>query len=150
MIKLFITISLIMSAFIAVIFPTEVGLADPLGLDAIRVQNFNDGIIDSSNLATFYTDGVFFDSNGNPIKLDAQVRAAALVPSEGDQSVVTDTGFGFLDYPRIVLNFLGSLIVFLTIPVIILFNMGYPLNILFSATYGGLFMFSILSYILGR
>lgn len=139
-----------MSAFIAVIWPTEVGLSDPLGLDAIIVQNFNNGIIDSSNLASYYKDGVFFDSNGNPLKLDSQVRDSTQLPAEGDQSVVTDAGFGFLDYVRVAFNFLNSLLIFLTIPIIVFFNMGYPLNILYSATYGGLFVFSIVSYMLGR
>ncbi len=139
-----------MSAFIAVLFPVQVGLSDPLGLDAIRVQNFNDGIVDSTNLATYYTNGTFFDKNGDVIKLDSKIKDSIQVPAEGDQSVVTDTGFGFLDYPRIITNAIISLIIFLTIPVIIMFNMGYPLNILFSMTYGGLFLFNILAWILGR
>jgi len=146
----FIIMSLTISSFIALLFPVEVGLADPLGLNAERTQSFTDSLILSGGLDVYYTDGTFFDSDGNVIKLDENIKDSIGVPAEGDQSVVTDTGFGFLDYPRIVANAFSSFIIYLIIPVLLMFNLGYPFNLMFSLIYGGSFIFAILSWILGR
>lgn len=147
--KFILTINYVIAMFIAVLFPTEVGLADPLGLDEIREQNFANNAI-TNGLASYYDDGTFFDANGNPVKLDATLKGIGQVPAEGQQSVVTDEGFGFLDYPRIVLNIIISFIIFSFVPIILFFNMGYPLNLLFSSLYGGVMGLAIASYILGR
>lgn len=151
-IQTFLPIALMTSVFIAVLFPTTVGLADPFGIDEIRAQNAGNSTVLAGNLNNYYANESvgFFTNDGNVVKTDDQIEDIINLPSSGDQTVFSDVGFGFLDYVKIAFNAAKSLFTFLVIPVILLFNMGYPFNILFALPYSLLYIFSLVSYILGR
>ena len=150
-IKLFLPLSLIISVFIALIFPAQVGLSDPLGLDEIREQKFNESKNFDGSLEEYYINDStgFFTTDGNLKRLDSDVKNASAVQQSGDQSVITDAGFGFLDYIRVIGNAIQSIFIFLTIPVVLFFNMGYPYNYI-SLIYSLLYIASIFAFLLGR
>ncbi len=150
-IKLFLPMGLMISVMIALIFPAQVGLEDPLGLDEIRAQKFNDTKNFGGGVGQYYTNGStgFFTQDGVLKRLDGDVVNATNRQQQGDQTVLTETGFGFLDYIRVIGNAIQSIFVFLTIPLLLFFNMSYPYNMV-SLIYALLYMASIFAFLLGR
>ncbi len=144
-------LSLMISLFIALIFPGEVGLADPLGLDEIREQKFNESRNFDGSLSEYFINQStgFFTTSGELKKTDSDIRNASAVQQSGDQSVITTAGFGFLDYIRVIGNAIQSIFIFLAIPVVLFFNMGYPYNYI-SLIYSLMYMVGIFSFLLGR
>ena len=87
--------ALIVNTFLAVLFPTQLGLGDPLGIEEIRQQQFQS--FDANTQSYFVEQGVF-NADGTPGEQFSKMEELAKSTEGEGGAIVTSLGFGFLDY----------------------------------------------------
>lgn len=130
------------------LFPTQVIGDDPTGINGIKQDKIKDyitqdgsGYIKSYNEETgqiITTDGAFTD-------IEEIISATS-----GEKSSIVNTALGFPDYVRVGWNLLSTALRFLLSFVVICWNLPNPLNIAFGLPMIFVYIFSGISYFVGR
>ena len=142
------TVAMFLNLVISLLYPSVLGLDDPLGLDDIREQKFNE--LSLSDQQYFISTGIY-NSDGTPGNNYDQLKTLTESGQSGQGVTITDTGFGFLDYIKVGLNAMKSLITFAIASIIIMFKLlPTPINMLFGSMFSGLYLYTLAKLIMGR
>ena len=139
--------AIILNTFIAGLFPEQVGLDDPLGIDNIRQQQFNS--FDSNTQAYFVQQGVF-NSDGTPAQNFDTYKDLQTAGEQESGVVITDLGFSFTDYFKIAWNAFASIGIFMIAFLVILFQLPLSLAIFVAPIISTLSIFGLVKFIIGR
>lgn len=144
---LFVVMAIVVNSFLAGLFPSQLGLDDPLGIESIRQQQFNDF---DTNTQNYFVDQGVFNQDGTPgtnFELYEELQTA------GEQEagvIVTDLGLSFTDYFKIAWNAFVSAGVFLIAFIVILFQLPLNLAMFIAPIISILGALSIVKFIIGR
>ncbi len=145
--QLFLIMALFVNTFLAALFPTQLGLDDPFGIDSIRTQQFND--FDSNTQAYFVEQGVF-NADGTPGNNFETYQSLQTVGQGQAGIVITELGFGFTDYLKVAWNSFVNLGVFMIAFIVILFQLPLSIGIFIAPIFSTLGIFSLVKFIIGR
>ena len=146
----FLIIGLIVNVLFAVVFPTQIFGDDPFGLTEIE-SNKNE-------LAQYYTvNGTsiitgYNDETGELIVNDDTFTDMAGVVSstEGDSGLFGSDTFAFVDWVKVGFSSIKTILMFLVGFIKLLLFLPTPLNILIGIPFSLLYVYSIVSFIMGR
>lgn len=144
---LFIYVALITNVFIAGLFPEQVGLGDPLGIEDIRQQQFTN--FDSNTQQYFIQQGVFNADGTVGDNFNTYVELQEAGESESGV-VVSDLGFSFLDYFKIAWNAFKSIGIFMMAFIVIIFSLPQSITIFLAPILSTLGIFGLVKFIIGR
>ena len=144
----FLVIGLIVNTIFVVLYPTQILGSDPLGLsgqtDPLLQQYYSvngSGAISSYNSITGeveYNNQLYSDVEG------------AITSTEGDAGIFASTFFAIVDWIKTAMNVIKTIAMFVLGFIVLLFNLSYPFNILIGVPFALLYIFSIVSFIIGR
>lgn len=146
--ELIFIVGIMVNVYIAVLFPTMVGLDDPFGIDAIRTQKFQDL---SVNDQEYFIDNGIFDSSGNPSGDYKDKLQELNAIGQGDSGlIITDLSFGFLDFVKVALRSIETILTFFIAFCVLIFNLTAPFNVLLGIPLSTLYIYSTGKLIMGR
>lgn len=140
-------VALIVNVFVAGLFPEQVGLSDPLGIDNIREQKFDN--FDSKTQQYFITQGIY-NEDGTPSDNFETFKDLQSVGEDEAGVTVTDLGFSFIDYLKIAWNAFKSTGLFLIAFIVIIFQLPLPIAQFMAPIFSILGIFALVKFIIGR
>ena len=142
----------IMGTFVGImftlLFPTQVIGDDPTGLNGIRTDKIKQYISqDGSGYIKSYNEetGMIITSDNQMLELESIISATS-----GEKSSLVNTALGFPDYVRVGWNLLTTALRFTLAFIVICWSLPNPLNIALGLPMIFLYIFSAVSYFIGR
>lgn len=130
------------------LFPTQVIGDDPTGINGIREDKIKEymtqdgsGYIQSYNAET----GQIITKDGMFTEIDGIISTTS-----GEKSSIVNTALGFPDYVRVGWNLLTTALRFLLSFIVICWSLPNPLNIALGLPLVLVYIFSMVSYFIGR
>jgi hypothetical protein len=146
--ELFFAIAIFLNVLVSLLYPSVVGMDDPLGIDGIRTQKFNSL---SSNDQKYFIENGVFDENGNPTgEYKTKIEELNAIGDGEAGLIITELSFGFLDFVKVVLRSIQSILTFFIAFLVLLYNLSAPFNILLGVPMGILYVYSTGRLIMGR